>query len=484
MNILALIADLEEAVSPARLKIIARQFGLFDNQVEQAALADPTDGKYLTWICKLWVNGKIQLPEDAEKVHTRLSQFAKLSRTSTWTGPKDLNQFASYADLVRAIEVAAPGKKELVRMKTEAGVEFMAEKGPFKLYRITTPEAGAKHFRNTEWCVKDPAYFNDYGPPFYYLTEAAPEVGHDLPYQLLHIGDGNVMCMDVLDEPVPVTEFDLIGLDVAGLVLEKGSAATATNFALDHLKRRWPEAEELILTDARAVISYLHLLKGRWLEAEPVILAGGTAIIVDYVAALQSWDHWWSQMGRSVAPPWPDWRWPEGEAEILTDLSGSSFNFKAIERAVRWATNIIKGPWPEAEPLMVRFTVWASDTMAAYVEATKRGAWPEFEKELFHALAQAGRGQGSSLINGAIAYGVSVYKDRPSSYAEKLKAALITYLKQEQGVTTHAHRLGIGPLVRLHRDVLGWDFEQARNEATRIEAEIQQASWDRGEPTA
>ncbi len=466
MNIPALIAAIEEAVSPARLQLIAKQFGLFDNQVEQAALADPTDGKYLTWICKLWVNGKIRLPEDAEKVHSRLAAFAKLSRTSTWTGPKDLNQFASYADLARAVEVAAPGKKELVRMKTEAGVEFLAAKAHLRLYRVTTPEAGAKLFRNTEWCVKDPAYFNDYGPPFYYLTSnelGGDEDGKEEPFQLLHIGDGGVMCMDVMDEPIGIGAFNEVGLDVAKMVLDHGSAATAANFAKDYLKQRWPEAEDLILTDPHAVIAYLPVLKSRWPEAEAIIL-GDRRTVTDYVKVLK-----WA-LPENEAPPWPGWRWPEGEAKILADLSGRSFNYKAIEHAVRWATNIIRGPWPEAEPLLVRFTVWAADLLSAYVNETKRGVWPEFEKELFHALDQAEPGQSGSLINGAVGYGISTYKGRPSAFAEKLQKAITAQLGVElAGGVRSGSGLGIGPLVRLFRDILGWPFDEARAEATRIE---------------
>lgn len=459
MNVLSLIAALDEAVSPARLQLMARQFNLTPEQIETAAAADPTGGKYLAWICKLWAGGKIRLPEDAGKLQERLTQFAKLSRTSTWTGPKDIGQFQSYADLARAVEAAAPGKKELVRIKAEDGVEFLAEKGHFKLYKVTTSEAGAKLFRHTEWCVKDPAFFNspDYGPPFYYLTSS--ELEDDAPYQLLHIGEGEVMCMDVMDDPVPVTAFESVGLDVVGLVLKRGSAATAANFAHDHLKRRWPEAEGLIATDPWAAVGYVRVLKGRFPAAEPSILSVGAERIHSYLLLLKR---------HADNPPWPEWRWPEGEAKILGDLDRGL----GVEYSIRYAVDILKGPWPEAEPhyLNARAISLYTEEVAGYVRATGRGPWPEFEAILLSKFNEPVHVTHSDF-NAAITYATEIH---PSAhFSGKLQAAFTTQLEAELSGVPGVGKAGIGPLVRLFRDVLCRPYDQARAEAERIEAGIE-----------
>ena len=63
--------------------------------------------------------------------------------------------------------------------------------GEYKLYIVTKSEAGAKYFRNTQWCVKDPRFFDQYGAPYYYFTK------NNEPYTLLHLGSNQ--CMDPQD---------------------------------------------------------------------------------------------------------------------------------------------------------------------------------------------------------------------------------------------------------------------------------------------
>ncbi len=464
MNAPSIIAALWEAISPARLELLAKQFGVDPVWIGHCAAADPTDGKYVSWILKLWKAGKLRFPEDTEKVHTRLSQFTKLSRTSTWTGPKDLNRFASYADLVREIEAAAPGKKQAARTARDEGAELLAEKDDRLLYKVTTPEAAANLFRGTEWCVKDPKFFNEYNPRLFYHLAVLGEGGEE-PFKLLHLGKHQVQCMDVFDDPTDIADFVAMGMDVKAMLLADGNPIALANFTIEHLGERWPEAESTIATHGPASIVYTPVLKSRFLEAEPVLLQSGTNVAY-YVDVLRN---------SKIDPPWPDWRWPEGEEKLLADAAKEKVTIPELDRLARWAATKVGGSWPEAEALLLHHA-WASPSAAKYVEWTNRGAWPEFETVLFAELdrlhSTGGLNTRKDTIDGAIAYGTTVYPKQWSPYAERLLAALTQCLQWEidgyhDGVTH-----GIGPLVRLFRDVIGWQFEAARAEAEKIEAQL------------
>jgi len=156
---------------------------------------DPTpNAAYITWILKLVKIGNIRGMEDRSKVHDSLKKFTELKNKPQFPAQyKDINRFKSFGDLAEVLDQFGDvkSKKETVRIAKEEGIELVDTDAEYKLYIVTKSEAGAKHFRNTQWCVKDPRYFDQYSPPYYYFTK------NDEPYTLLHLDSDQ--CMDVQD---------------------------------------------------------------------------------------------------------------------------------------------------------------------------------------------------------------------------------------------------------------------------------------------
>jgi len=216
MHPVSIIRQLDEAITQARLDLLSRQFGCTPEYIASVEGVDPSGGKYLVWMLKLLKAEIIRFPEDEAKVKERLTQFLTLSRKPAWSGEKDLMKYPTYGDLVRIIDQnrGVKTKKEVVRDAQEAGMELMHEHGPDRIYRVTTPEATAKHFRDTEWCVKDPKFFKQYGPPFYYLTRDSE------PLLLMHFGAKAFSCMDVYDDPADPVAFRNAGFDFSPFVAQ------------------------------------------------------------------------------------------------------------------------------------------------------------------------------------------------------------------------------------------------------------------------
>ena len=167
----------------------------YDNIIQLCNKADPTDNKavYTQWILKQYLNNNFKGEEDVEKFRDTLNKFTKL-KNSKKIDQADLNQYKSYGELaekVNGILEESGGytsKREEEITKAEEGIRKIDQDGDIELFVVNTPEAAAKEFRNTEWCVKDPKWFNDdrYGGTdrnFYYFKKDGN------PYLLLHKND-------------------------------------------------------------------------------------------------------------------------------------------------------------------------------------------------------------------------------------------------------------------------------------------------------
>ena len=189
---------------------IPKLLNLVDNRVEDketyirwaAETFDPSkSASYITWILRMLKKGVLAGEEDGQKVKDRLTQLEELKRKPQFPKDKrDINSYKTYGDLAETLDEFAgvKTKGEMKRGAMEEGIQFIAsstgkEGSGISLYIVTTEEAGAKYFRETEWCVKDPRYFNQYNPPYYFFTKDGQ------PKTLLHL-DSN-QCMDVRDRP-------------------------------------------------------------------------------------------------------------------------------------------------------------------------------------------------------------------------------------------------------------------------------------------
>jgi len=192
---------LEEGLEEKIPKLLAMVRPEIDNKEgyirEVAQTFDPTpQANYITWILKMLKMGVFRGEEDADKCRETLAAFTKLKNVPTFPkDKKDLNTYKNYGDLAEIVAQYSDikSKKEVVRAAREEGINLVEESPPFKLYIVTLPEAAAKHFRDTQWCVKDPRHFDNYGPPYYYFTK------DDEPYKLLHLDSSQLM--DLNDRP-------------------------------------------------------------------------------------------------------------------------------------------------------------------------------------------------------------------------------------------------------------------------------------------
>ena len=156
--------------------------------------ADPTGDRavYTQWIIKQYINDNFKGEEDIDKFRDTLSKLIKLTKSKRMP-QSDINQYQTYGDLVSSINDVLKNlggytsKGEEGRIKTEEGIKHVDSEGNFDLYIVNTPEAAAKYFRHTQWCVKDPSYFNNYakrgGKDFYFITK------NKEPFMLVHPED-------------------------------------------------------------------------------------------------------------------------------------------------------------------------------------------------------------------------------------------------------------------------------------------------------
>ena len=165
----------------------------YDNIIQLCNKADPTGNKavYTQWILKQYINDNFKGEEDVDKFKDTLNKFTKL-KNSKKIQPADLNQYKSYGELAENVNSVLEelggytSKREEETTKATEGIQKIDQDGDVELYLVTTPEAAAKEFRNTHWCVKDPKYFNMYAETdknFYYFKKGGQ------PYMLLHTKD-------------------------------------------------------------------------------------------------------------------------------------------------------------------------------------------------------------------------------------------------------------------------------------------------------
>jgi hypothetical protein len=220
---------------PKLINLVANNIENKEEYIRWAAETfDPTkNSEYITWILRMLKKGIINGEEDSDKVKERLLTFTELKRKPQFPKDKrDINVYKTYGDLAETLDEyqGIKTKGEVKRESLEEGIEFIdsssGEEGKgTNLYIVTTEEAAAKHFRQTDWCVKDPRFFNNYGPPYYFFTEDGE------PKTLLHLNSNQ--CMDVRDRPTDLDreEKELMESEkMTNYVMENDNSDAALSF--------------------------------------------------------------------------------------------------------------------------------------------------------------------------------------------------------------------------------------------------------------
>lgn len=201
---------------------------------DAAAKYDPTpNAAYISWILRMLKQNK--LGDDGEEIKTALLDFDRLKQKPNFPKDKrDVNVYKSYDDLLSTVDQFRnlTTKGELKRKSREEGIDFIgsseSEEGDgYSLYIVTSEEAAAKHFRDTDWCVKDPKFFVSQEPPYFYFTL------NDKPHTLMSLGSGQ--CRDVYDSTKSLSsdEIDLMQSEtVTDYILKQDFDSEAINYYL------------------------------------------------------------------------------------------------------------------------------------------------------------------------------------------------------------------------------------------------------------
>lgn len=154
-------------------------------------------GIYIQWIAKQAINNIIKPAEDDSKILEKLSLFYKLSKNKK-IDIKDINQFKTYGDLAKYLapynmQSAASGRAEQKRLTVEGAVSVYKD-DKVEIIRLDTEQAASNLCRKTEWCIKDPEFFNKYGAPFYmiYLNNNGYALLHNKSGQFKDVYDNSI----------------------------------------------------------------------------------------------------------------------------------------------------------------------------------------------------------------------------------------------------------------------------------------------------
>lgn len=165
----------------------------YDRVIEICNDMDPTGKKavYTQWILRHHVLN--EEPISGYDSIDYLQKFTDLKKSKKLqNADADINHYKSFADLKEKIDQVLEetggytSKRKEEKSNTEEGIQKIDQDGDIELYVVNTKEAAAKEFRDTDWCVKDPKFFNQYAKTdknFYYFKKDGE------PYILLHASD-------------------------------------------------------------------------------------------------------------------------------------------------------------------------------------------------------------------------------------------------------------------------------------------------------
>jgi hypothetical protein len=203
---------------PHLLKLVSNNVGDKYEYIKWAnETFDPSpNSQYITWILRMLKNGVIRGEEDSEKVKERLGQFTVLKNKPQFPQDKrDINSYKTYGDLAETIDefLNIKTKNEIIKISTSQGIRLLNstnqdENVGYSLYLVTTQEAASKYFRHTEWCVKDPKFFNQYKPPNYFFIRKDGN-----PHVLIHLKSNQIM--NVMDNSIKLND------EIKGLMSSK-----------------------------------------------------------------------------------------------------------------------------------------------------------------------------------------------------------------------------------------------------------------------
>jgi len=400
-------------LNQSKLELLSKKYNMTPDEINTFSNCDPTPNKqYLDWLIKQIQSNTLRLPEDCDKCINTLSLFTVKKQVLKNTNkPIDINQYKSLGDIQRNLDevMNVNTKRQQVKLDTEQGQRVLLNKPPYKIIEITTKEASAKLCRDTEWCIKDPKFFDMYeisiSNPLYLI------LNNDEPGALFNAQSKQFK--DVYDEELDLREehntkllllLKSIGVDVNTYVMDYVLTNTAVReeqkyiiskfmtqkdilkspelsflYSSEVLNKRWKQAEPTIMKDPAWAFRYCSaVLRGRWPEAEPYIMQSPqySFMYAKYVIGKR----WANAEPTIMQSPRYSYqyatdilhsRWPEAEPTIMKDP----------ENATNYASHILNTRWTEAEPYIMKEPQWAY----IYAKHVIHSRWLEAEEVILNS---------------------------------------------------------------------------------------------------
>ena len=329
---------------------------------------------------------------DSQLIDAAFQRFKRLKDKGLLSlEQKDIDRYKSLEELQQVLSSLSTVKTKTQQKKEQkvAGAELVYENAEYRVYHITTYEASRLYGKGTKWCIsgnsrqafydysaKDSVYFviprsDDSADKYAVLQGAKRRRVYNSEDKIVRYKKGMF--------GVPLEVFSFKADDMPDP--KEGQVHSLLHYAENVIKRRWPEAEERILsTPFLARVYARDVIKGRWPELEAIIVNSADDA---YEYAKHTLKRRWPEaepaimtdplVAKYYAIEVIKGRWPEAEPAIL---SSNSVNMPSV--AMNYAWNILQRRWPEAEPKI------AADPYAAvmYADNVIKGRWPEAERAI------------------------------------------------------------------------------------------------------
>jgi len=379
------------AALPDRIRFLSKRYNITEQDINNILQYDPTKGKYLEWLVRQVLKQRLRLPEDGERIKDTLTLFVQKSK---FLDKKDINQYKTLGDIQEALDAISgqTSKRENVRIQRGKGQEVVLDQPPYQVVKITTLEAAATLCRNTQWCIKDPKYFNQYSPKEFFVI-----LKDGKRYALYHTNSAQLK--DVYDRGLDKnTQLELLpillnlgqpplGGDLSDISQEIQNAVPYEELVkipsnAYYLAEQGDRSEQVISSIAKDAYSSYHyardILKGQRFPAGEAVIAKNAAFSYHYATDIlkkpfpageaiitqnAQFSYYYARFLKG--------RFPAGEAAIAQSTQDSYYyaifvlqgqRFPAGEEAIAkdayysyyYARDVLQGPFPAGEATIAK----------------------------------------------------------------------------------------------------------------------------------
>ncbi len=158
-----------------------------------------TNNKYLMWTCK-------QASENVDDLNDIMLAVNLFHRNRTRLSIKDINQYASFQDVIDEVESLGQSKNQQQKNASkDAEVVYRDER--FVVIRPHTAEASCKYGANTKWCIaaRDDNWFDSYSKDntkFYFIIDTQPSESWAGKFAVALQNDGHDRVYDAQDQDI------------------------------------------------------------------------------------------------------------------------------------------------------------------------------------------------------------------------------------------------------------------------------------------